>query len=155
MSYDHDEFFDALIDGSTFVKDSAIVIQSHQLVTSNSIFKNCIEGLSGSAITELTNSTYVDTGSTFQNNMAKLGGVVSVQSATMDFVGTQFVENYGDSSACIQSSSFSYISATDSANFSSNYAQSNGVLYSDSSSYFSISDSNFENNYSNDTSVIF
>ena len=139
------------------IDSSPILISEHNLVTNDWTFKNCMNSVEGGVFEITSQSTYKDTNSVFKNNIAFDGAAINARTSNISLNGTIFEYNYALRSAgviYIKDESFllTFYNVTALGNEA---GYSVGVFYCESGSYFSIESSNFTNNTSGDTSVLF
>ena len=113
--------------------------------------------LGGGIFQILNHASLQDTNSVFKNNIAYEGAAINVRASNISLNGTTFEYNYAARSGgaiYIRDESFllTFYNVTALGNEA---AYSVGVLYWESNSYFLIQSSNFTNNTSSDTSVLF
>ena len=126
---------------------SPILLNSGYLIISNSNFTNCISSNKGGVILVSSGSILVDYGSTFEYNLASLGGAIYSSQSVLNLTNTILLYNYAINGGAIMADSKTSSFNLTGMNWSYNVATNTGsALYFIGTSSSSISSSIFSFN---------
>ena len=144
-----------LADSVTLTKASPIMIGSGALITTNWTFSNWFSSPYGGVILVNPDTMYTDSGSTFTQNVAKIGGVLWLSQATVTLANTIFTYNYANYGGVISAENLSKIQISNGVNCNHNYVSYNGGwLYLRGQSTAVINNSKFSYNSADETSSV-
>ena len=133
-------------------KQSPVLLNPGSLESTSSTFSNWFNSLTGGAIQVNSDSSFIDNGSTFTQNIASSGGAIYFRKSTGSFTNSIFTYNYADSGGAITLDSGSSIQTFTGVTWNYNYANNGGWINSIGESSISIRNSKFNYNYSNQSS---
>ena len=136
--FNFENYVDILNSNSLLLSQSPILLNSGYLVISNSTFSNWITANKGGVILVVSGSTLIDYGSTFQNNLASLGGAIYVSQSSINLTNTILFNNYAINGGAMmvdsKSSTFNLIGVNCSNNFVTNTGSALYIIGTSSSS---------------------
>ena len=93
-AFDSTTYNSYLSDTVTLTKASPIMFSSGILITAGCTFSNWFSSKNGGVMFIDSDANYTDTGSTFTQNAAQVGGALCLSQATVSLTNTTFTDNY-------------------------------------------------------------
>ena len=152
-AFDSTTYKTYISDKVTLTKASPIMFYSGILITAGCTFSNWFSSKNGGVMYINSDANYTDTGSTFTQNAAQVGGALCLSQATVSLTNTIFTYNYANYGGAINSESSSTINVFSGIKWNNNYVfLDGGWLYCKGESSATIDKSTFSYNSADDTS---